>query len=293
MQNLFEKYSDDFYEFLLLDVLSKIYLAKKQSTTSKIGEFSNLILDKFAIHSASFFHLSNGIIELKKSNEKVKMKGYDLFTVNSTFRSIMESYSTFNNIFVEPKTSDEEEFRFLLWKLDGLYDKRRFIIKENDFPEAREILEKDEIILSETIEQLEQSNFYKILPITEINKVYKPLNSRTNWRFLINEDFKITTLKITELIKHTCRSRAFINNYRYTSTHTHTNYLAIEHFQQMRGIPVSEDYVKPIMKLAVHITCLIISDIIQIDKNAKEEFEKYHPEVKKYIIGISTAIKNQ
>ena len=154
MHDHFEKYSNDFYEFLLLDVLSKIYLAKKQSNTSKVGEFSNLLLDKFAIHSASFFHLSNGIIELKKSNEKVRMTGYDLFTVNATFRSIMESYATFNNLFVEPKTANEEEFRFLLWKLDGLYDKQSFDIGENDFPEAKEILEKDLQLQKEKVKNL-------------------------------------------------------------------------------------------------------------------------------------------
>lgn len=293
MEYIFEKYPIDFYEFLQLDVLSNIYKAKKQSNTSKTREFSNLLIDKFAIHSVSFFHLSNGIIELKKSNEKVKASGYDLFTVNSTFRAIMESYATFNNIFVESKTIEEEEFRFLLWKLDGLYEKQKFDFKENDFPEVLQILEKDKIILSETIEQLEQSFFYNKLPLSEINKVYKPLNPRVNWRFLINEDLKITPLKITELIKHTCKTRAFINNYIYATTHTHTNYLAIEHFQKMRGIPVPESYFKPIIKLAVYITCLLISDIIEIDKNAKNEFEKYHEIVKNYIIGISNAIKNK
>jgi hypothetical protein len=92
MQNYLEQDLDNLYQYLLLNVLTKVYTAKKQTSNSTdVDEYSNLFLDKFGIHSASFFHLSKGIIELKKSNEVVKMKGYDLFSVNSLFRVMMEN----------------------------------------------------------------------------------------------------------------------------------------------------------------------------------------------------------
>lgn len=86
--------------------------------------YSNLLIDKFAIHSSSFFHLSEGIIEHKGSTDKVKIKGYDLFTINSVFRVMMETYITFNHIFVEPMTDEEKKFRLYLWKIDGLFIKK-------------------------------------------------------------------------------------------------------------------------------------------------------------------------
>ena len=291
MGHIFENNLTEFYEYLLLTPLTKIYSAKKQTSTNEITEFSNLLIDKFAIHSLSFFHLSNGIVELKKSDEKVKMTGFDLFTVNSTFRTIMESYATFNNIFVEPKSEEEIEFRFLLWKLDGLFDKAKFEINETDFKEAKKILEDDKVILAETIHKLETCKFYNSLNKIEINKIYKPENKRVNWRFIITDDEKVRPLQIIELIKHTCRTRAFINNYKYTSTHTHTNYLSIEHFKQTRGIPISDNYVNPIIKLAIYITCLIISDMCEIDINASNEYKKLPKAVSDYITGINNAIK--
>ncbi|MEO8240552.1 MAG: hypothetical protein ABI576_20780, partial [Flavobacterium sp.] len=257
MGHIFKNNLTEFYEYILLTPLTKIYSAKKQTPTDEITDFSNLLIDKFAIHSLSFFHLSNGIVELKKSNEKIKMTGFDLFTVNSTFRTIMESYAAFNNIYVEPKSNDEIEFRFLLWKLDGLYDKAKFEINETDFKDAKKILDADKVILAETILKLETCNFFNSLNKIEINKIYKPDNNRVNWRFIINENGIVKPLKIVNLIKHTCKTKAFINNYRYTSTHTHTNYLALEHFKQTRGIPISDNYVNPIIKLAIYITCLI------------------------------------
>jgi hypothetical protein len=291
MKHPFEENLIDFYEYLLLGPLTIIYSAKKKTKTTELKEFSNLLIDKFAIHSSSFIHLSKGIIELKKSGEKVKMTGYELFTVNSTFRTIMESYATFNNIFVEPKTIAEEKFRFLLWKIDGLFDKEKFDISETDFVGAKEILENDKLILSETIKKLENCEFYSLLNKSQLDKIYKLDKKRVNWRFKVDDNMTIIPLTITDLIKHTCKTKAFINNYRYTSTHTHTNYLAIEHFKQTRGIPISDEYANPITKLAIYITCLIICDICKIDQNASEELKTLPQEVTNYITGIYNAIK--
>lgn len=290
MEHPFEINLTEFYEYLLLEPFLTIYSAKQQTPINEITEFSNLLIDKFGIHSSTFFHLSNGIIELKKSNEKIKMKGYDLFTVNSTFRTMMESYATFNNIFVESKTREEEKFRFLLWKLDGLIDKEKFEIYETDFEEVKQILEQDRLILKETKEKLETCDFFQLLNINQVVKIYNPEKRRVNWRFIIDENKNITPLNITGLIKHTCKTRAFVNNYRYTSSHTHTNYLSIEHFRQTRGIPISTQYVNPLIRLAIHLTCLMIFDICKIDKNALLEYQKLPKAVTDYITGISYAI---
>jgi hypothetical protein len=291
MKHAFEENLLDFYEYLLLGPLTTIYSAKKKTQATELVEFSNLIIDKFAIHSSSFFHLSKGIIELKKSGEKVKMTGYDLFTVNSTFRTMMENYATFNNIFIESKTLEEQRFRFLLWKIDGLFDKQKMDIGESDFEGAKEILEKDKIVLRHTIREFESLPFYRSLDQKQLYKIYKADKEKYNWRFTIDESGIITPLKISDLIKCTCKTRGFINTYRYTSIHTHTNYLAIEHFKQTRGVPISKEYTNPISKLAIYLTCLIISDICSLDENARSEFEVLPNEVKEYIEGIKNAIK--
>src|SRR5690606_19585376 len=104
----------ELYDVIVRGPFSEIYQARKLTKLNEWTEFSTLLLDKFAIHSMSFYHLSSGIVEHKKSGEKIKMRGYDLFTVNTTFRALIETYITFNNIYIEPKTDEETEFRFLL-----------------------------------------------------------------------------------------------------------------------------------------------------------------------------------
>ena len=54
----------EFYEVLLLGPLSEVYTARKENTqTNDWEDYSNLLIDKFAIHSSTFFHISAGIIE--------------------------------------------------------------------------------------------------------------------------------------------------------------------------------------------------------------------------------------
>lgn len=278
MFNLYKK-PLELYEYLLLGPLISVYNAKMKNSEPGFLNYSNLIIDKFAIHSSSFYHLSNGIIEHNKSSESVIMRGYDLFSVNSLFRTILENYATFNHLFVEPKSVEEKEFRFLLWKIDGLFDKEKFSILDTDFTEAKENLEKDKEDLNKIVLDFETSGFFKKMTDGQLKKIYNPAKKRFSWRFLVTESGDITPLKITDLIKHTCKIRAFINTYRYTSIHTHTNYLAIEHFKQTRGKIISKEYTDPITRLAIYLTCMMIHDISLIDRNGKEALDN-HPKEK-------------
>lgn len=85
------------------------------------------------------------------------------------------------------------------------------------------ILNRDKCILVETIKEFENCDFYKTLDKKELEKIYKADKKRYCWRFFISKGV-ILPLKITDLIKHTCPTKAFINMYRYTSIHTHTNF---------------------------------------------------------------------
>jgi hypothetical protein len=291
MPHILEQNLYDLYETLLLGPLTTVYTAKKNTQATELDEISNLIIDKFAIHSSSFFHLSKGIIELRKSGEKVKMTGYDLFTVNATLRVILENYATFNNIFIEPQTKEEQLFRFLLWKIDGLLDKQKFAIPETGPQNVKEILEADKARLQETIQTFEKTLFYESLDKTQLYKIYKPELKKVNWRFRIDNERKIVPLKIIDLIEHVFKIDAFTNFYRYSSVHTHTNYLAIEHFKQTRGKQISPQYADPILKLGVYATCLLIWDICTVNQNANKELKTFPSHLQEYIEGIYRAIK--
>lgn len=283
----------EFYEVLLLGPLSEVYTARKENTqTNDWEDYSNLLIDKFAIHSSTFFHISAGIIEHKKSGETKRMNGYDLFTVNTTIRAIIETYSVFNHIFVEPNTSDEKHFRFLLWKLDGLFQEKKYEIEMTDFEGVDRILKLRDDEIKTIITSINNSEFIKNITPNELAKIYDSEKKKANWKFLI-ESNKIKPLKIIELIKHCCKTRSFVNTYKHASVHTHSNFPAIEEFKNTRGKEISDEYTGPIVRLAIFLTCVMISDICIIDGNAKNKLDEFPDLMKNFIIGINNSIKSE
>lgn len=281
-----------FYEYILLGPLTHVYYGKKKTNVSSWMNYSNLLIDKFAIHSSSFFHLSEGIIEHKGSTDKIKIKGYDLFTVNSVFRVMMETYITFNHIFVEPETDDEKQFRFYLWKIDGLLEKKKFKIDYENLPNLKIIQEKDKQELSEMLELIKENSFYNSLEASELAKIYDPERRKSLWKFSITENNKVRPLKIVELVEQICKTDAFINTYKYTSVHTHSGFISIEHFEKTRSKPISEEYTAPLTRLAIYLTALIIEDICKIDENAGIQFLFLPEFFRDFITGINKSIRN-
>lgn len=284
-------YPDDFYERLLLGPMTSVYSARKLSSFSEWMSFSNLLIDKFAIHSMSFFHLSQGIVEKRSDDTVKKAKGYDLFSVNSLFRVMLETYIAFNWIFVAPQTSEEKEFRFLLWKLDGLFEKRKFEYTDEIKQEAAAILAKDEADKSATVNHLKNNAFYLLLSPQEINRVLDVAKHKANWKYELKPDYELRPLKITELIQMTCRMDAFLNMYRYSSLYTHSNYASVDKFRQMRGKPVADEYAEPLLKLAIFLTTLVIDDMCVTDQNAARAFGELEPYFQRFITSMSGQIK--
>ncbi|CAM3483118.1 DUF5677 domain-containing protein [Aequorivita lipolytica] len=281
----------ELYDVIVRGPFLKIYQARKLTELTDWMQFSTLLLDKFAIHSMSFYHLSKGIVEHKNSGEQIRMNGYDLFTVNTTFRALIETYITFHNIFIEAKTVEETKFRFLLWKLDGLYQKQKYEIVYKDFEKAKEILKQDKELIEQTKIQIEESKFYTAFTENEILKIYNPQRKNSDWRFLIKSE-KIRPQKIIDLVKHVCKQRAFVNMYKYTSIHSHSNFPALAEFKDTRGKPILEKYTDPIVNVATNMTCLVIMDMCATDENAQRKFNTFTIEIREYIEGITNVIKN-
>lgn len=286
-----EDYPGDFYERLLLGPMTAVYSARKTSSTMDWMAFSNLLINKFASHSLSFYHLSQGIVERRSDNTLKKTRAYDLFTVNSLFRVMMETYIAINWIFIAPRTVEEKEFRFLLWKLDGLFEKRKFEHSPEIKQEYADVFAKDEADKQEALNQIANNKFYRQLDATQIARVLDAAKHKANWKYELQTNNILRPLKITELIQMTCRMDAFLNMYRYASLYTHSNYASVDKFRQMRGKPVPDDYAKPLIKLAIYLTALLIDDMCISDHNSARAFAELEPYFQRFITKMSSVIK--
>jgi hypothetical protein len=280
------------YEYFLLGPMTDIYTSRDKKTGWERHE--NLLIEKFAIHSSTLYNIMHGMIEHKSSTIQQKKMGYDLFSVNALIRVLIETYSTFHHIFVSAKNRDEVQFRFLLWQLDGLLEKSKFKIETADFEQAATILKQDEKRIENLCKEIEANNFYSIIPPNELLKIYEhtSIKKKVGWKFNFSSDSKIRPLKIIELVEQVCPTRAFVNTYKYTSVHTHSGYLSIEHFENMRGKEVSNAYTDPIIRLATYLTAFIIKDMCDTDENAAKRFKNSPIGEQKFVNGITEAFRN-
>ena len=279
------------YQTYLLKHLTKVYIARKETVRTDWTRYSDLLIDKFAIHSSTLYHLFNGIIERPSSDLNARTTSFDLFSVNSIIRVLIETYIAFNHIFVSASSESEKEFRFLLWQLDGLLEQKKFRVDNSDFDEVESILNENKSRIENLFVQIENNIFYKSLPEEQSLKIFNKKEKKYNWKYKITDGLIIRPLQIIELVEMTCVARIFVNSYRYTSIHTHTGFISIEHFEKMRGKEVSDDYINPLATQSIILTIFLINDICSIDANAQNVFLTFANKDRENIIGINTVCR--
>ena len=139
--------------------------------------------------------------------------------------------------------------------------------------------------------KIELTNFSRNIPESQLIKIFDRGNRKVNWKYKITDNLKVSPFKIIELVEYTCVTRVFVNLYKYTSTHTYTGFISIEHFEKMRGKQVSDEYVNPLVTNAIILTLFLIKDICTIDTNAEKTFSTFSDKNQKDIIGINKALR--
>jgi hypothetical protein len=279
-------------EELLLFHLTKVYDARKTTKRAGLERYSDLLIDKFAIHTGTLFHLLNGLIEAKGSNKKERKMAIDVFTINSLIRVIMETYVTFHHLFVNFKSPEEKEFKLLLWKLEGYFEKKKLRVFGSDFTEAVNLIAQDDIEIASVSTQIENHPFRSQLTPSEFQRIFSAKDKKAAWRFL-HKNGQARLLKIIDLVEYTCPTRAYFNLYRYASMHTHSGFVSIEHFEKMRGQILSEEYVNNFPRLASVLTILLIVDLASIDENTRIVFDAFPEGDKMDFNGVSYAFRTR
>lgn len=279
------------YKYLLLGPMMSVYSIREKKQDWE--RHANLLIDKFAIHSSTLFHVMQGMVEHKSSTQDQIKMGYDLFSINALIRTLIETYITFHHIFVSPEDKDEMKLRFMLWQLDGLLEKRKFEISPSILSEVETILKQDEKRIKNICDEIEQNSVYLKMAKAEQLKIYECTSTRIKviWKFNISIDLKIHQLKIIELVRQVCCTEAFVNTYKYSSIHTHSGYLSIEHFDKMRGKVVSNEYTDPLIRLAIYLTTFMIRDMSDTDKASKDGFSRLSAGVQNFINGIADSFR--
>lgn len=148
--------------------LLKTFLRVTEANKGLVAEADDRILDaeglalKFCYHATSALQLYRGT-----SVPEVGAGFYDPATVNVVCRAALETFLVFHYIYVEPKTEEERDCRYIAWILGGYLERQKLPAWSD---EARAIQEREAFLIGPLRCKLEANAVFKSLKVKEQEK---------------------------------------------------------------------------------------------------------------------------
>lgn len=266
------------YKKILFSMAPVYETYKREIGVNGMDEYATLLIDKFALESSTLYHIASGFIESVHSTRDRVLMGFDIFSFNSIFRQILETYVAFHSLFIFPKDEDEKRLRFLLWKLDGLNSKSELEFSDEAWGR---MLREDQIAIELAEKEIEQNLIVKTFLNSEVKKIYKK-DKTYKWRFRIegNEIREFSKIIFAKII---CKSKQISNSYNLSSMHVHSGIHAVEQFKRVRGRLMDDDYVNQYILLATYLTCCVMKDMSSLNDSVFAKYDNLETETKQII----------
>lgn len=122
-------------------------------------------------HTASISYLYGDTII-----PEIKLRIFDLATLNVIARAIIENFLVFYYVFAEPQNKEEEDFRYMIYRLSGLIERQNYPIES---PQGKIILSNEKKVIDGLISKLEKNKYFIEMKNDDKNK----LLNWGEWRF--------------------------------------------------------------------------------------------------------------
>jgi hypothetical protein len=172
-------------------------------------------------------------------------------------RAALESYLTFNHVFISTLDLKEKEFRFLCWDLYGFIERKDFLAESE---EAINRLEQEKKLTIKSIDRIRTFESYKKLKDkdkTKIEKGYWKLNKK--WADLAEEAGFGRGI--------------FIDTYSYLCSYSHTGRLSATQIMQSKTKEEQMGLAKVLLGYALMILSKFIIDYVKLIPETKPSFD--------------------
>lgn len=166
---------------------------------------------KFFEHSASIVYLYKDTVL-----PEIRLKFFDLASLNIISRAMIENFLVFYYVFSEPQNEDEKDFRYLVYWISGLIERQNYPIES---PQGKIILVNEKKVIDKIIKRLENNSFYNNLG----NKQKDKILIRGEWRFKSWSDIALSA-GLNE-----SNSKAF---YKFLCGYAHSGSLSLQQIHQ-------------------------------------------------------------
>lgn len=219
-------------------------VAGKIYSSDLLLRFGEPLAIKAVHHIVSSQQLSK---ELSFKHSKVELeKKIDFSSAAVLTRTALETYLTFNHIFVSPASIQEKEFRYYCWDLAGYIEREDSPATSEESIKKLNVEKKEK---KEIIEKLEKNPFYrKMTP--EGRKRLK----NGNWRIF-------RTWR--DLAKESGMSVEYFNLiYSYLSSYCHSGRLSVMQIEQSKKLSTQKELMGTLIQFNIIILARLIRDYL-------------------------------
>jgi hypothetical protein len=192
----------------------------------------------------------------------------DFSSIAVVTRAAIETYLTFNQIYIEPRTKEEKDFRFLSWDLAGFIERERF----SEISEKAKKCKNDEKKLKEmSINNLKKNMIYDKLSLEDKKRILSG-----NWR--LNQSW-------TDLAKKANIDGKFFSDiYSYLCSYSHSGRLSILQIEQVKEIINEKSFGRVFLTINLIIIARLLIGYVNLIPDCQKAF--YSNERAAYLTNI-------
>lgn len=244
-----------------MEILMNFYVQVGNSIVGKKIEGHKGIKYAETIAKKTFLHITSAYSLMKGLRVKLIDNSYIEFIDHSSIavliRSALESYITFNHLFISPKDAIEKEFRFHCWDLYGFIERKNFKAESEDSV-RRKMQEQEQI--KETINLIRTFDSYKKLSPKEQARIEKG-----HWK--LNN-------KWPDLAENAGFDKAlFVDTYSYLCSYAHTGRLSALQIMQTQTKEEQSVLIESLLGYALMILSKFICDYVFLIPETRLAFE--------------------
>ena len=208
---------------------------------------SEILLLKLASHSGSVKQVATPVPIYKSGNRLVAIR--DVPSVFVLSRAQLECYLTLYYFIFSPTEDREGEFKQLLYKLSGLYNRQSYV---STLPENIEQKEDEARIIRELLSEIEATEYYQSLSIDTQKRIKNKKPARLiGWEELI----KSSRLK----------NEIFLSSWKLFSNHAHSEFIGSMQLQDyLVDSEATNKMIYHVLQLNLMILCVTIIELLNL-----------------------------
>jgi hypothetical protein len=264
----------DFNDLIEITINVGNSLAGKPNAT-KSAIYAEGLGQKVISHVLSAKYLYGGsVLKIRGSMSKPFIDFASIFVLT---RAAIETYLTFNYLFISPKSPVEHEFRLLCWDLSGCLERAKIEAKDEEHIQKKNEEAKSIIELTEIIKNHE---YYKAL-----SEYMQGRSLRGDWR--LKKDWSDLALESG------FKKDFFEEQYKFLCGYAHSNKLSIVQIQQTKGIDNQRLQARGFIPLLKMVLAKYLYDYVNFTPMLKEAINLSEPKYSSVILWRDVALKGK